>query len=111
MELSNDFWLLFAANLPVVTALFIALQKKWIIMGVSFSREMDQKDKELIFREQLRQEALNDLRTREERDKEKTEALRELTEVVKQTLELNDRLLNETLGQRWDGNDRRGRKA
>ena len=110
MELPNNFWLLFIANLPIVAVLFVALQKRWIIMGVTFTREMDDKDKDIAFREQLRQEALNDRRVIEERDKEKTDALRELTEVVKQTLELNDRLLNEALDQGWDGHERRATK-
>ena len=52
--------------------------------------------------------SVHDRDTLRERDREKTEALRELTSVVQQTLNLNDRLLNETLNQRWDGsNDRR----
>ena len=102
----DDFWVVFIANLPLLAALFWALQKKWIIMGVTFTREMEQKDQEIAFREQLRQEVLADTAALKERDKEKTEALREITEVVKQTLALNDRLLNENL-QGWDGYDRR----
>jgi hypothetical protein len=114
MELPNEFWIVFIANLPIVTVLFVAQQKKWLYLGVtvqgileSFTKALDQKDKDIDFREQLRQEAINDLKLREERDKEKTEAIRELTDVVTKTLDLNDRLLNETLGLRWDGNDRR----
>ena len=115
---SNDFWLLLVANLPIVTVLFIALQKKIIVMGVTFDRENDlhqqslsEKDQEIEFREKLRQEAIADRDLLRIQDKEKTEALRELTVVVKQSLELNDRLLNESLAQRWDGNDRRSPKT
>lgn len=80
-------------------------------MGITFTREMEDKDKDIAFREQLRQEALNDRKIIEDRDKEKTDALRELTEVVKQTLELNDRLLNEALSEGWDGRERRATKV
>lgn len=107
MPLSEDFWVLFVANLPIVIALFVALQKRWIVTGVSYNSEMESRNKEVAYREELRQEVLLDRRMLEERDKEKTEALRELTEVVKQTLALNDRLLNEALDQRWDGNSER----
>lgn len=107
MPLSNDFWLLFIANLPVVIALFVAQQRGWFVLGLTHNNTMADKDKQIEFREQLRQEAITDRDALAERDKDKTEALRELTEVVKQTLALNDRLLNETLNQRWDGSDRR----
>lgn len=114
MPLPEDFWFLFLANLPIVIALFIAQQRGWFILGINHNAELkakdDQlaaKDKTIEFRELLRQEVIKDRQLLEERDKEKTEALRELTEVVKQTLALNDRLLNETLTQRWDGSDRR----
>lgn len=109
MEVSQDFWTLFLANLPIVIALFIALQKRWIVTGVSYNTIVEEKNKDIAFRESLRQEALSDRRLLEEKDKEKTEALRELTDVVKQTLVLNDRLLNETLNQRWDGDERRSK--
>lgn len=103
----EDFWVVFIANLPLLAALFWALQKKWIIMGVTFEREITDLKAQIDFREKLRQEAINDLSLLRERDREKTDALRELTSVVDQTLKLNDRLLSEALDQRWDGNDRR----
>lgn len=116
MPLPEDFWILFVANLPIVIALFIAQSRGWFVLGINHTAELTAKDKiieakekEAQFRESLRQEVLADRRLLEEKDKEKTEALRELTEVVKQTLQLNDRLLNETLNQRWDGSDRRER--
>lgn len=118
MVLPENFWVLFIANLPVVIALFVAQQKGWFVLGITHNKNIEDKDKEynrviadkdreIAFREQLRQEVLLDREVLQERDKEKTEALRELTEVVQQTLKLNDRLLNETLNQGWDGNDRR----
>lgn len=107
MPLPQDFWVLFIANLPIVIVLFVALQKNWIVMGVSHNNEVENLKNDATYRESLRQEVLVDRRLLEERDKDKTEALRELTEVVRQTLALNDRLLNETLNKRWDGSDRR----
>lgn len=106
--MSNEFWVLLIANLPLVAALFYALNKKWIVMGVTFTREMEQKDKEIAFREQLRQEALSDKAALEHSNKEVATSMGELANTVKQTLDLNERLLNESLGQRWDGlRDRR----
>lgn len=115
----DSFWVLFLANLPFLIGFGIALQRKWIIMGVTFSREMDDKDKQIQreiddknqqieFREALRQEALADKAALEKTNREMTVSMNELTNVVKQTLELNDRLVSETLGhQRWDGTDDR----
>lgn len=80
-------------------------------MGLTHFRMLAGKDEEIKFREQLRQEAIADRASLQEKDKEKTEAIRELTDVVKQTLVLNDRLLNEELEERWDGNDRRGKNT
>lgn len=80
-------------------------------MGITHNRITNDRDREILFREQLRQEAIKDREILSVKDKEKTEALRELTDVVKQTLSLNDRLLNETLNQRWDGSDRRERTS
>lgn len=98
----DNFWLLLIANLPLLAALFWALQKKWIIMGVTFTREMEQKDKEIAFRELLRQEVLEDKANLEATNKEIVTGMTGLAETVKQTLDFNERLLDETLNQRWD---------
>jgi hypothetical protein len=95
------------ANLPEVIALLIALQRRWIVMGVTHSAEIEAKDKEIQFREQLRQETLKDIEILREDDQKKTEALRDLTDVVKQSSQLVEKLLDEALDQRWDGNERR----
>lgn len=79
-------------------------------MGITHNRIVAGKDIEIAFREQLRQEAIKDTEKLVEKDSEKTEALRELTSVVQETLKLNDRLLNEDLDEGWDGNDRRPAK-
>lgn len=71
-------------------------------MGVTFTREMEQKDREIAFREQLRQESLADNRVLEESNKDLSNSMTELTTTVKQTLDLNERLLDETLDKRWD---------
>lgn len=101
MELNADFWLLLAANLPLVTAFFVALTKRWIVMGVSVDRELASKDneikaksEEIEFREKLRQEVLLDKKALEQADREKIAAIKELNEVVKRTLDLNEQLLD-----------------
>lgn len=98
----DNFWLLFIVNLPFLVGVLWALQKKWIVMGVTFTREMEQKDREIAFREQLRQESLADNRVLEESNKDLSNSMTELTTTVKQTLDLNERLLDETLDKRWD---------
>ncbi len=94
-------------NLPVVVVVFIALQKKIIIMGVTHKTIIQGKDEEIAFREKLRQEGLIDKAALELRAEKNTEATNELTLVVSKSMELNERLLSEDLAQRWDGNDRR----
>ena len=110
----ENFWLLLAANLPLLAALVYALNKKIIYMGVSvsqiiesFQKQLEDKDREVAFREQLRQEALLDRDALEKRNKEIISAVSELGVVVKQTLDLNEHLLDETLHQRWVENERR----
>ncbi len=70
-----------------------------------------EKDEEIAFREKLRQEALADLAALKLQNEKSIEATRELTNVVKQSLELNEHLVEKDLEQRWDGNDRRTPKA
>ena len=60
MELNGDFWILLAANLPIVAVIFIALQRGWVVMGVNHKIEIEAKDKDIEFREKLRQEAILD---------------------------------------------------
>lgn len=114
----NTLWPLLVANFPLVAAFFIALTRKWVYTGTNVQeinaahdKEIALKDKDIQFREQLRQEALADIFALKAADKEKSEAIKELTTVVNNTLELNERLLDETLGQRWDGSDRRSKPA
>ena len=102
--MSDQFWTVFLANLPLLAGFFWALHKKYIFMGVTVIRELDEKDRQIAFREQLRQEALADKAALAKTNREVTASLNELSSVVKQTLELNDTLLNENLDhQRWDG--------
>lgn len=75
-------------------------------MGRTFDREMVNKETEIAFREQLRKEALADKALLEARDRERTEAMRELTNVIEQSLALNEKLVQETIRE-WDGYDRR----
>jgi hypothetical protein len=105
----DQLWLILVANFPLVLGFFIALQRGYIYVGRTFDREMKEKQQEIEFREQIRQEALADKALLESKDRERTAALQELTTVVKQALELNDRLLQDTLRE-WDGRDRRTRK-
>ena len=107
MEIDKNFWLLFVANLPVVVALFIALQKGWVVMGRNHLDELTAANKEIEFREKLRQEALADKQALQVQNTENQKAMKELTVVVQNSLELNERLVNEGLEKRWDGNDRR----
>lgn len=107
--MNQEFWILLAANLPLLAAFFIALQKRWLVMGVTFDREMISKDKDIEFREKLRQEALADKVLLEERFKEIIQGNNELSEVVKHFAELNEQVLSELFKEQgWDGIDRRG---
>lgn len=107
----ENFWLLFAANFPFLIGLFVALQKRLIVMGVTHKQIVEDKDKEIAFREQLRQEALADKVALQKSNAETTKSMNELAQLIKQTLELNERLLNENLSQRWDQYDRGSPKA
>lgn len=107
----DSFWVIFLANLPIVVAIVYGLQKKIIVMGSTHEKEMADKDEQIKFRESLRQEVLADKIALEKTNREMSTSMNELAKVVKQTLELNDRLLSENLGQRWDGYDRRTPKT
>jgi len=111
MTLDQNFWLLFVANLPIVVVLFVAQQRRWIVFGTSHEETMQSKDKEIEFREKLRQEALNDIQALKAQNKENVEALRNLADVVNKSLEFNERLIDEGLDRGWDGNDRRTPKT
>jgi hypothetical protein len=104
----DQLWLILVANFPLVLGFFIALQRGYIYVGRTFDREMKEKADEILFREELRKEALADKALIETRDRERTVAMQELTLVVKQALELNDKLLQDTLRE-WDGRDRRSK--
>jgi hypothetical protein len=107
----DNFWLLFLANLPVVSALLWALHRKWIVMGVTFQREMDDKDKthqreiddknkDLEFREQLRQEVLADKKVLEETNRDMATAINDLRSIVAQSIDLTESLVNENIQQK-----------
>lgn len=103
----DNFWLLFLANLPIVSAILWSLHKKFLVMGVTHIREMEEKDKEIAYREALRQEALADKTAIQSTNKDMMNSINELRTIVTQSLDLSDRLLNENLGKRWEDSDRR----
>lgn len=103
----DNFWLLFLANLPIVAVVIWALHKRFLVMGVTHTKEMDEKDKEIAFREVLRQESLVDKAALQSINKDMISSINELRAIVTQSLDLNDRLLNENLGKRWEDSDRR----
>lgn len=108
----DSFWVIFLANLPIVVAIVYSFQKRLVVIGSTHEKEMADKDEQIRFRESLRQEVLVDKAALEKTNREMSTSMNELTTVVKQTLELNDRLLSESLGQRWDEkHDRRTPKT
>lgn len=94
----EQLWLLLIANFPLVSALFIAMYKGWLVMGPSFDKQMKAKDDEIAFRESLRKEALADKDVIMETAKERTIAIQELSALVKESTEFNSRLLEEVIG-------------
>lgn len=106
--MEEQIWLLLAANFPLVAAFFIALQRGWIYIGRTYDNEIKNKNEDIAFREKLRQEAMEEAKLLRERDKEKTDAIKELTNVVSQSLDLNEKLVANDLKE-WDGYDRRKR--
>jgi hypothetical protein len=93
----KDLWLLLLTNFPLVGAVLLSLYRGWLWLGPSVKQIFKKLEDEIIFREQLRQEALADIQILRAQDKEKTEALKELSNVVKQSVELNEKLLQDIL--------------
>jgi len=102
--------LILVTNLPLVVAFLIALNKKLLYTGASIrekdeyaNRMLAQKQDEVEFREQLRDEALKDKRAIEERSAKQAEALKELTDVVRQQLDFSERLISSApFGPEWN---------
>lgn len=99
----KDIWLLLISNLPIVAAVFVALHRKWIFMGVTVDRELKGKDDEIAYREKLRLEALEDKRALQEQLVGLTTATKELTNIVEKTLQLNEQLAEDMQWRRrWE---------
>jgi len=74
---------------PIAAALAIAIYKGWIEFGPSVKAKLAEKDKQIAFHDQLRQEAIADKKVVEERASKQHDAIGELTNVVREALEFN----------------------
>src|SRR6185503_1034766 len=74
---------------PIAAALAIAIYKGWIEFGPSVKAKLAEKDKQIAFHDQLRQEAIADKKVVEERASKQHDAIGELTNVVREALEVN----------------------
>lgn len=89
------------AQFPLIALFFIALQRGWIEIGVVAKRERGEKDAQLTFREELRQEGLKREAAGLAREDELvdklgglSEALKEATDVMERSTAFNERLLD-----------------
>lgn len=94
-DIQSTFWLVLIANIPLVIAFAYALQKKWVVMGSTHKDALIEKDREIAFRESLRQEALTDKRLTEQTEKEKVETIKGLSNVIQQSVVLTERILSD----------------
>jgi len=98
---------------PIAAALAIAIYRGWIEFGPSVKAKLAEKDKQIEFYAQLRKEALEDKKAVEAGAAKQNEAIGELTNVVRESLQLNNEILGriEDRGAEWDGVERRRRVA
>lgn len=92
INLSN-FWVIFLINLPVVSIVLIALGRKWLVMGSTHKDALREKDEDIRFREQLRQEALADKKLVEQQTIEDRATIQELTTVVSKSVAITEALV------------------
>lgn len=109
-QFDQGFWMLLVAQLPIVAVVIVALYRKYLYTGstvqeiiAGYEKRLEEKDEEIEFREQLRQEAIADKNALAEHHQITTDAVKEITGVITKSLDLNDRLINERLADRWGG--------
>lgn len=106
----------FVINLPFVTVIVLGQRRGWWVDGRAHDREIAEKDKFIVFITDLWKKSLTDLSSVEERSLKQSEAMRELTGVVRESLGFQRQLVEEARQRDWewdrslDGRNRQDRQ-
>lgn len=99
-----------AAQLPIVAAILVALQRGWIVIGREVDQGRTDRDDDLKYREALRQEAIADRRAADKRVEALASAIRESNELMRRSIELNEELVEQFVRPTdWQENKRASR--
>lgn len=103
---------LFLVNLPFVVIILLGQRRGWWIDGKAHDREIAEKDKFIAFLTELWKTALTDKIAVEERSLKQSEAMKELTSVVRESLGFQKELVDDARQGSWDRSpDRRNQPA
>jgi hypothetical protein len=90
-------------NFPGIAIFVYAEHKGWLVLGRTHNEQIQALEEEVAFREQLRQEALADKILLQEKLSEQSKALKDLSDVVRQSLDFNERLVDRDIARSPQG--------
>lgn len=100
----------FVINLPVVMVIIIGQRRGWWIDGRAHERELAEKDKFIAFVVDLWKTTLEEKKSVELKSSQQSEAMKELTSVVRDSLNFNRELV-EDAGRRSNSDRPRTRRV
>ena len=102
-EQAQGLVMLFIVNLPFVVVIVLGQRRGWWVDGKSHEREIAEKDKFIAFLTELWKTALTDKTAVEDRSLKQSEAMKELTSVVRESLGFQKELVDDARQRAWDG--------
>ena len=93
--MDSNFWIALVAQLPIVAAIMIGLNREWIVVGPSFRRLLADQVERVVLLTSLLQDAVTERKEADEKVVVMTTTLRETAEVMKRSVDLNEALLEE----------------